>query len=283
MLIDSHAHIDSEDYAEDREAMLVRAREAGVAMILAIGIGEGPETMHRALDLTRQYANHPRMPRLVASAGVHPHHADRVDRTVLETLESLAAQPEVIAIGEIGLDYYYENAPRDVQRQAFIQQMDVAREHALPILIHCRDSAGTSDAWEDLIPLLQQHWQSSGLGGVLHCFGGSWKNAQAAMDMGFLLSFAGNVTFAKAGNLREVAAQVPADRILTETDAPFLAPAPNRGKRNEPAGVRAVAEKLAEVRGVDYETMALTAAENFRRFFGAGLAAAKAVTLSGLV
>jgi TatD DNase family protein len=273
MLIDSHAHIDSEDYAEDREAMLVRARDAGVEMILAIGIGEGPETMHRALDLTRQYSNHPRMPRLVASAGVHPHQASLLDESAMKKLRGLAAQPEVIAIGEIGLDYYYENSPRDVQRQALIQQMDVAREHALPILIHCRDSAGTRDAWDDLIPLLRQHWRSSGLGGVLHCFGGSWENAQAAMDMGFLISFAGNVTFAKAGNLREVAAQVPADRILTETDAPFLAPAPNRGKRNEPAGVRAVAEKLAEVRGTDYETMALTAAENFRRFFGAGLAA----------
>lgn len=282
MLIDSHAHIDSEEYAEDREAMLARAREAGVEMILAIGIGDGPGTMDRALQMVRMYDANPRVPQLRASAGVHPHQANELDQAAIEKLHKLAAAPEVIAIGEIGLDYYYENAPRDVQRRAFIQQMEVAKEKSLPILIHCRDKAGTTDAWDDLVLLLRQHWNSAGLGGVLHCFGGSWENARAAMDMGFLVSFAGNVTFAKAGNLREVAAQIPADRILTETDAPFLAPAPKRGKRNEPSGVRAVAEKLAEVRGIDYETMALTAAENFRRFFRAGLAALESPRPAGL-
>lgn len=267
MLVDSHAHIDSDRYAEDRESMLVRAYTAGVETVLAVGIGESPKTMHRALELSREYASNPDMPRIVASAGIHPHEARLADTEALEKLNALAAEPEVVAVGEIGLDYFYDHSPRDVQKQAFVDQMQIASAHKLPILIHCRASADSTDAWDDTLTLLREHWQSTALGGILHCFAGEPRHAEQAMDMGFLISFAGNLTFPKAQSIRDVAATVPSDRILIETDAPFLAPVPHRGKRNEPAMVRNVAEKLAEVRSVDYETIALTTTANFRRFF----------------
>ncbi len=267
MLVDSHAHLDSERYAEDRVPMLLRAREAGVETILAVGIGDGPETMHRALDLSREYASNPKMPRIVVSAGIHPHEAQLADITALKKLDALAAEPEMVAIGEIGLDYFYDHSPREVQAQAFIAQMEIAAAHKLPILIHCRASADSTNAWDDVLALLETHWKLTGLGGVLHCFAGEERHAEQAMAMGFLVSFAGNITFPKAQPIRDVAVKIPADRILVETDAPFLAPVPHRGKRNEPAMVKSVAEKLAEVRGVDYETMALTTTENFTCMF----------------
>lgn len=270
MLVDSHAHLDSERYAEDRDAVLARARQAGVEMVLAVGIGDGPATMHRALELCRQYASKPEMPRIAVSAGIHPHEAELADQAALDALDRLAGEPEIVAIGEIGLDYFYDHSPRDVQQRAFVRQMEIAAARRLPILIHCRASAESSNAWEDTLSLLREHWRSTGLGGVLHCFAGERKHAEQAMEMGFLVSFAGNLTFPKAGPIREVAAELPPDRILIETDAPFLAPAPFRGQRNEPALVRHVAEKLAEVRNVDYETIALTTTQNFRRFFFAG-------------
>lgn len=267
MLVDSHAHLDSDRYAEDREAMLVRAREAGVETVLAVGIGDGPDTMHRALELSREYASNTAMPRIVVSAGIHPHEAALADIAALEKLNTLAAEPEMVAIGEIGLDYFYDNSPRDVQKRVFVDQMEIAAAHKLPILIHCRASVESTNAWDDALTLLKEYWEPTGLGGVLHCFAGEARHAEQAMNMGFLVSFAGNITFPKAQPIRDVAERIPADRVLVETDAPFLAPVPNRGKRNEPAMVRNVAEKLAEIRGVDYETMALTTTENFHRFF----------------
>ncbi len=267
MLVDSHAHLDSDRYAEDREAMLIRARAAGVETVLAVGIGDGPATMHRALELSREYASYPDMPRILVSAGIHPHEAALADTAALEKLTALAAEPEIVAIGEIGLDYFYDNSPRDVQARAFSDQMEIAAVHKLPILIHCRASAESTNAWDDVLALLEEHWRQTGLGGVLHCFAGEARHAEQAMDMGFLVSFAGNITFPKAQPIRDTAAKIPADRILVETDAPFLTPVPHRGQRNEPAMVRNVAEKLAEVRGVDYETMALTTTANFHRFF----------------
>jgi TatD DNase family protein len=272
MLVDSHAHLDSERYAEDREAMLMRAYQAGVETILAVGIGDGPDTMHGALDLSRAYryrsdTSVSDMPRIVVSVGIHPHEASLADESALKKLDSLAAEQEVVAVGEIGLDYFYNHSPRDVQQRVFVDQMEIAARHRLPILIHCRASADSTNAWDDALAILDQHWQPTGLGGVLHCFAGEYRHAQQAMEMGFLVSFAGNITFPKAQPIRDVAAKLPADRILIETDAPFLAPVPHRGKRNEPAMVLAVAERLAEVRGVNYETMALTTTENFHRFF----------------
>jgi TatD DNase family protein len=267
MLVDSHAHLDSERYAEDREAMLVRAYQAGVETILAVGIGDGPDTMHAALDLSRAYRSRVDIPQIVVSAGIHPHEANLADEEALNKLDTLAAETDVVAIGEIGLDYFYDHSPRDVQQRVFIDQMKIAAAHKLPILIHCRASADSTNAWDETLALLDEHWRPTGLGGVLHCFAGEYGHAKQAMAMGFLVSFAGNMTFLKAQPIRDVAAKLPADRILIETDAPFLAPVPNRGKRNEPAMVGRVAQQLAEVRGVDYETMALTTTENFYRFF----------------
>lgn len=267
LLVDSHAHLDSDRYAEDREAMLMRAYEAGVETILAVGIGEGPDTMQGALDLSRTYRSRADMPRILVSAGIHPHEASLADDAALKKLDALTAEPDVVAVGEIGLDYFYDHSLREVQQRVFVDQMQIAARHSLPILLHCRASANSTNAWDDALALLHEHWRSTGLGGILHCFAGETRHAEQAMSMGFLVSFAGNLTFPKAQAIRDVAAKLPADRILIETDAPFLAPVPYRGKRNEPAMVRRVAEQLAEVRGVNYETMALTTTENFQRFF----------------
>lgn len=267
-MVDSHAHLDSPKYDADREAVLQRALQQGVDTILSIGIGEGPETMQGALDLARRYAGRPDVPRLFASAGIHPHEAQFANEAALAKLDALLAEPEIIAAGEIGLDYYYDHSPRDRQRLAFLQQMEIAAARKCPIVIHCRPSEGSNDAWEDMLSAVESHWAKTGLGGILHCFTGEWSHAQSAMNMGFLISFAGNVTFAKAEGIRRVAAQVPLDHLLIETDAPFLAPVPYRGRRNESAWVPAVAAKLAEVRATDPDAIAAETAQNFFGFFG---------------
>jgi TatD DNase family protein len=267
LLIDSHAHIDSERYADDRAAMLARAWEAGVGAVLAIGIGEGPEHMHQALDICRQFNGHTNLPRLYASAGVYPHNTPEIDEAVLAKLDGLLAEPEVIACGEIGLDYYHEGAAHDVQRAGLIRQLEVAAAHKRPVLIHCRPKDDTTDAWDELFEILEAHWQPTGLGGIMHCFGAGWEQARQSLDMGFLVSFAGNLTYPKAQPLRDVAARMPVDGILVETDAPWLAPAPNRGKRNEPAWVAQTAHVLAGLLGVEDEEIASATTKNFERLF----------------
>ncbi len=266
-MVDSHAHLDSPKYDLDRDALLTRAWQQGVDTILSIGIGEGPESMEGALDLARRSSGRPETPRIFATAGIHPHEAEFANEAALAKLDRLLGEPEVIAAGEIGLDYYYDHSPRARQRAAFLQQMEIAAARKLPIVIHCRPSEGSDDAWEDTLTALQDHWAGHGLGGILHCFTGKWEHAQKAMDMGFLISFAGNITFSKAEGMRSVAAKVPLDRLLIETDAPFLAPVPYRGRRNESAWVSMVAAKLAEVRGSDPERIALETANNFFGFF----------------
>ena len=268
MLVDSHAHLDSSRYDEDREAMLHRAWEAGVGTVLSIGIGDGPATMHRALELSRQFAARPGMPRILATAGIHPHEASLADELALASLDQLLQEPEVIACGEIGLDYYYDHSPREEQKRVFIRQMEIAAARKRPIIIHCRPSENSTNAWDDTLEMIGQQWATTGLGGILHCFTGEWVHAQKALELGFLLSFAGNVTFPKAQSIRDVAQRVPSDGMLVETDAPFLAPLPNRGKRNEPAWVRDVAARIADIRGVEAETIASCTTENFERFFG---------------
>ena len=268
MLIDSHAHLDSARYAEDREALLDRAWAAGVRTVLSIGIGDGPETMHQALDISREFRGRPETPKIFASAGIHPHEAQLADDAAYAKLDNLLQQPEVIACGEIGLDYFYDNSPRDIQKGAFRRQMEIAAARKQPIIIHCRPSDNSTNAWDDTLDLLESQWKPTGLGGILHCFTGEWNHARRALDAGFLISFAGNITFPKAQSIREAAALVPLESILIETDAPFLAPVPNRGKRNEPAFVREVAVKLAEVRGIDPKAVASHTTENFYRFFG---------------
>jgi TatD DNase family protein len=267
-MIDSHAHLDSPRYAEDRDALLARAWDAGVRTILSIGIGEGPDTMHQALDLARAYSGQPGIPQIYASAGVHPHEAQLAGEAAYARLDHLLDQPEVLACGEIGLDYYYDHSPRDVQKTVFARQMEIAAAHRKPIIIHCRPSDNSTNAWDDTLAMIETHWSPTALGGILHCFTGEWAHARRAMDLGFLISFAGNITFPKAQSIRDVLAQVPLDRVLIETDAPFLAPVPNRGKRNEPAWVVEVAAKVGEVKSIAPDEAALRTAENFHRFFG---------------
>lgn len=267
MLIDSHAHIDSPRYAADREAMLRRAAEAGVGAVLAIGIGEGPAEMHEALDICRQFNGKSGMPRLYASAGIYPHNAPEADDAAQSKLDRLLAEPEVIACGEIGLDYYHEGAAHPVQKEAFIAQLLIAAARKRPILIHCRPKDGASDAWDDLFEVLDEHWSSTGLGGVMHCFGGSWEQAKRSLDLGFLVSFAGNLTYPKAQPLRDVAARLPLNCVLVETDAPWLAPADLRGKRNEPAYVTQTAQMLAELHRISPDEVADVTTRNFARLF----------------
>ncbi|HTV66417.1 MAG TPA: TatD family hydrolase, partial [Bryocella sp.] len=255
-MIDSHAHLDSARYDEDRDALLARAWDAGVRTILSIGIGEGPDTMHQALDLARAYADRPGIPRICASAGVHPHEARLADDAAYAKLDQLLSQPEVLACGEIGLDYYYDHSPRDEQKSVFAHQMEMASAHKKPIIIHCRPSDNSTNAWDDTLDMLESQWAPTGLGGILHCFTGEWTHARRAMDLGFLISFAGNITFPKAQPIRDVLAHISLDRVLIETDAPFLAPVPNRGKRNEPAWVAEVAAKVAEVKSIVLEEAA---------------------------
>ena len=272
MLIDSHAHIDSPRYTDDREAMLLRAAEAGVGAILAIGIGEGPHEMGQTLGLCRAFnakrETGAKLPRLYASAGVYPHNTPEINDAELAKLDSLLAEPETIACGEIGLDYFHEGAPHDVQKSGLIRMLEVAAARKRPILIHCRGTKETTDAWDDLFVILDEHWRRTGLGGVMHCFGAGWEQARRSLDMGFLVSFAGNVTYPKALPLRDVAAKMPLDGLLVETDAPWLAPAANRGKRNEPAMMTETARVLAEALKRTPEEIAEATTGNFLRLFG---------------
>jgi len=267
LLIDSHAHLDSERYADDRAGLLNRAWEAGVGTVLSIGIGEGPAQMHQALEICRQFNGQPGMPRIFASAGIYPHMTPEADDAALAKLDNLLAEPEVIACGEIGLDYYHDGAPRTVQREGLIRQLEIAAGRKRPILIHCRPKDGATDAWDDLFEVLEAHWRGTGLGGIMHCFGGGWEQAQRSIEMGFLISFAGNLTYPKAQPLRDVAARLPLDSLLVETDAPWLAPAPHRGKRNEPAWVVRTAETLAGLLGETGEEIAAATTKNFFQLF----------------
>jgi len=267
LLIDSHAHLDSHRYHDDREAMLRRAQEAGVGAVLSIGIGEGPAEMHQARDLCRQYNGQPGMPRLYASAGIYPHSTTEADHAALVKLDQLLADPDVIACGEIGLDYYHQGAPHDVQRDGLIRQLEIAASRKRPILIHCRPKDNTTDAWDDLFAVLEEHWARTALGGIMHCFGGTWEQARRSLDLGFLISFAGNITYPKAQPLRDVAAHVPLDSVLVETDAPWLAPEANRGKRNEPALMVETAQVLAGLHGISKDEIAAATTKNFYRLF----------------
>lgn len=261
MYIDSHAHLEMPQFDEDREAMLARAQAAGVKAILAIGSGTGPGSLDCAVKLAAVHDF------LYATIGIHPHEARLANDADFAELVRLAADPKVIAWGEIGLDYYYDHSPRHVQKDIFIQQMELARLAKLPIIIHCRPSENSENAWNDCLRLLDEHWGSTGLGGILHCFTGSLAHMRAGLDLGFMISFAGNVTFTKAQNIREAAKEVPLDRMLIETDSPFLAPMPHRGKRNEPAFVAEVAQQIGELRGVAAEEIGEITAGNFQSFF----------------
>jgi len=260
MLIDSHCHIDGEAFDEDRDAVVQRAKDAGVAAMLCVGTGDPHDgEIAKAVAVAEKYYS------VYASVGVHPHDAKLYDDAAEEHLIELAKSEKVIAWGEIGLDYYYDHSPRDVQREVFRRQIRTARSLGLPIIIHSRD------ADDETVGILTEECSWEGFRGIMHCFGGTAKMAEALMPLGFCISFAGNVTFKKAENLREAARVVPLDRLLIETDCPFLTPVPHRGKRNEPAMVVHTAEFLAELYEVPVETIATQTTKNFLDLFNLDL------------
>lgn len=244
-LVDSHCHLDDEKFDADRAQVIERALAAGVETMMAIGTGG-------ELDVAIQQAE--RYPFIYATIGVHPHDAAKATPDTFARLRDLAAHPKVLAIGEIGLDYHYDFSPRDVQRSVFERQLELAAEFGKPIVIHTRE------AWEDTMAQVT----SLPHGGIMHCFTGDAAQAQQALDLGFHLSFGGVLTFPKAESLRQAARIVPEDRLLVETDCPYLAPVPHRGKRNEPAFVVDTARRLADVRGVTPGTIAECTTRNFR-------------------
>jgi TatD DNase family protein len=254
-LVDSHAHLEFAQFDPDRDAVLARARDAGVSTILAIGSGSGPSRLDAAIPFAEQHDW------IFATIGIHPHEAKLATDEHFARLDKLAKHPRVIAWGEIGLDYFYDHSPKDVQHVVFRRQLEQARAAGLPIVIHCRD------AWPDCLAILDESWRNSGLGGIMHCFTGTPDDGRRSLEMGFLISFAGNVTYPKAQNLRDVARGVPLESLLIETDSPFLAPQALRGKRNEPANVAEVARTLASVRDLPVPEIASVTADNFRRFF----------------
>ena len=261
MFVDSHAHIDGEEFDADRGEVVARARAAGVVAILNVGTGDPHSgSLERAVRVAEEYEN------VFAAAGVHPHDARLFDDAAAERLQGIVTgSPRVVAWGEIGLDYHYDHSPRDVQREVFRRQLRLAREARLPVIIHSRE------ADEDTVEILAEEWAGAGRGGVMHCFGGGRRMAERALELGFYVSFAGNVTFKKAEPLREVARIVPLDRLLVETDCPYLAPVPHRGRRNEPAYVADTARFLAELRGTAPEELGRATSENFARLFGVEL------------
>src|SRR3984885_8860764 len=261
MFVDSHAHLDGKQFDSDREQVIARARDAGVQTIVAIGNGDGPEQVDCGILLAEKYDF------IYATIGIHPHEARLANEAAYQNMERLAKHPKVIAWGEIGLDYYYDHSPRQVQKDVFRRQMELAAAAKLPIVIHCRPSEASQDAWYDCLALISEHWAAKALGGILHCFTGTWPQARSALDMGFMISFAGNVTFPKAQQIRDAALEVPLDRMLIETDSPYLAPIPHRGKRNEPAFVRETAQKLGHLRELAAEELGQQTSRNFYNFF----------------
>ncbi len=269
MFVDSHAHLEGRQFERDREQVLARAWEAGVQTVLAIGNGNGPGTLDCGIRLVEKYASSGgrAAPAMYATVGIHPHEAKLAGEADFHEMAELAKDPRVIAWGEIGLDYFYDHSPRELQRDVFLRQLDLAQSARLPVVIHCRPSNNSENAWDDCLEILRAHWTPSGLGGVMHCFTGQVKHAKAALDMDFVVSFAGNVTFPKVQHIRDAAQMVPLDRMFVETDCPYLAPVPHRGKRNEPAFVRETARHLAELRGMRVEELGAKTSENFYRFF----------------
>jgi len=255
-LVDSHTHIDMPQFDVDRDAVVARAREAGVQTMLLVG-GVDEEQGHRRALTVADALGFP------ASAGVHPHEARLAEERVYDELGGLARDQRIVAIGEIGLDFHYDHSPRDIQREAFRRQIRLARDVGLPVIVHTRE------ADDETAKILEEEGARE-VGGVIHCFTGAADLARRSLDLGFFISFSGIVAFPRAEVIQEVARNMPLDRLLVETDAPFLAPPPHRGKRNEPAFVVEVARKVAALRGVSAAEVGEAALGNFHRLFGHG-------------
>lgn len=251
MLADSHAHIDDERFDADRDEVVARALAAGVSLI--VNIGADMASSARSVALAEKY------PGIYAAVGMHPHDSQDMKETDYRQLEQWANHPKVVAIGEIGLDYHYDLSPRPVQKEVFLRQLDVARKTGKPFIIHERE------AHADMLDIIR--YAARGLNGVFHCFSGSVETAREYLKMGFYISVAGPVTFPKSVKTKEVAKAVPLDRLLVETDSPYLTPQPFRGKRNEPAYVRLVAEEIANLRDISLAELAEATTANVRRLF----------------
>jgi TatD DNase family protein len=252
-LVDSHCHLDDAQFDHDREQVMERALAAGVETMMAIGTGDGPADLETAVRLADRHRF------MYATIGIHPHDASKATADSFARMRDLAAHPKVLAIGEIGLDYHYDFSPRDVQRSVFEKQLELAAESGKPIVIHTRE------AWDDTMAILRRHWPDRTQSpGIMHCFTGDAAQAQEALDLGFHLSYGGVLTFPKAEAVRQAARITPEDRLLVETDCPYLAPVPHRGKRNEPAFVVETVRRLAEVRGVPPEAIARATTRNFQ-------------------
>jgi TatD DNase family protein len=254
MLIDSHAHIQGKEYVNEVDAIIERAREAGVEKIIAVGGAGDMSSNTEAIALAATYDN------VYATVGMHPHDAKDVGEGELRELRTLTSHPRVVAVGETGLDYYYNHSPHDVQRRVFTHFIHMARETGLPIVVHERDAA------QEAAELLRSEGGGD-LRGVIHCFTGDYAAACVYLDLGFYLSFTGIITFKNAGPLREVVRKVALERMLVETDSPYLTPVPHRGKRNEPAYVRFVAETIAEIKGMALEEVAQSTTRNVQDLF----------------
>jgi TatD DNase family protein len=250
-LVDSHTHLDDVRFSEDREGTVQRAIDSGVGRMLSIGTGEGPPDLEAAIRIAEQYAP------VFASVGFHPEHAPRVKQSDYDRLTALLDHPKVLVLGEIGLDYYWKPYDPKLQAEVFVQQMQIAAAARKPISIHTRD------AWDDTIELLRSHWAPAGLPCIMHCFTGAPELAKQALDLGFYLSFSGVVTYPKATDVHASATFAPLDRILVETDAPYLAPVPFRGKRNEPSFVTYTAYRLAELRDMEPDELGEAVVRNF--------------------
>lgn len=251
MLVDSHAHVDDERFDADRDQVLARAAAAGVSLI--VNIGADMESSARSIALAEQYQA------VYAAVGMHPHDAKDMRESDYIQLERWTAHPKVVAIGEIGLDYHYDLSPRPVQKEVFLRQLDLARKTGKPFIVHERE------AHADMLDIIRT--AARDLKGVFHCFSGSVETAREYLKMGFYISVAGPVTFAKAAKTKDVARFVPLDKLLVETDSPYLTPQPFRGKRNEPAYVRLVAEEISRLRDVSLEELAEATTNNVRNLF----------------
>ena len=254
MLFDSHAHLNDERFDEDREELISSLQEKGVDLV--VNPGACTKTSIESVELANKYDF------IYAAVGVHPHDVGELDETAIDTLRKLATEnKKVVAIGEIGLDYYYDNSPREVQKEWFIKQIELANELKLPIIIHDRDAHG--DTFEII-----KKYKSPEIGCVLHCYSGNVELAREYVKMGCYISLSGTVTFKNNKKTKEVAREIPLDRLFIETDSPYMAPTPHRGKRNDPSLVQFVADTIAVEKGVSYETVCEATKENAKRFFG---------------
>ncbi|GIO09811.1 hydrolase TatD [Brevibacillus reuszeri] len=252
MLFETHAHLNAKEFDEDREEVIARAQENGVSTI--VNIGFNAETIPTCMELAEAHDF------IYAVIGWHPQDAKDMTDEHLEWIEELSRHPKVVGLGEMGLDYYWDTSPKDVQAEVFRKQIRLARKLDMPIIIHNRD------AHHDVLTILKEE-KAADVGGIMHCFSGSWETAKLALDMNFYISFGGPLTFKNAKQPKEVAAKVPQDKLLIETDCPYLTPHPFRGKRNESGYVRYVCEEMANIRGLSYEEMAQITTDNAKRLF----------------